>query len=241
MARSRTKRTLNEAFSAIDQVSSGLPVSASRRHARQRETRLSAAGTTETRVSRRVSARIAACERKQEIDSASDSSDDHEYEVEDILKEKDGLFFVKWLGYGSDENTWEPEENLKLETVQRFRRRLGLPTAPLREQETCNALRIDSNEEHANQSGYESSTVDATDLVGAHVSFSPEKESWMPRGEYQAVGTTYLTGIVARIFKGKGRKKRSPLPLTTFCMKFGGQLRSFRRSDISTKSPVLRS
>ncbi|KAF8749476.1 hypothetical protein RHS01_10040 [Rhizoctonia solani] len=42
---------------------------------------------------------------------------EEEYEVEGITdaKERDGKWFfrVKWKGYGSKENTWEPQENLK--------------------------------------------------------------------------------------------------------------------------------
>lgn len=38
--------------------------------------------------------------------------EDDIYEVEKILKEKDGQYLVKWKGYPESENTWEPEHNL---------------------------------------------------------------------------------------------------------------------------------
>ena len=43
--------------------------------------------------------------------------DDNEYEVEKILKQKrvngQPFYLVKWKGYNTSENTWEPIVNLK--------------------------------------------------------------------------------------------------------------------------------
>jgi hypothetical protein len=68
-------------------------------------------------------------------DSDSEDSDVEEYEVEALLKsrtlELDGSttiqYLVKWVGYGADENTWEPEAGLggateKLQAFKKLRR-----------------------------------------------------------------------------------------------------------------------
>lgn len=64
---------------------------------------------------------------------SSDSSSNEEYNVEKILdvktKGNKTKYFVKWEGYSSDSNTWEPEENLSnchklLEDFKKERERL---------------------------------------------------------------------------------------------------------------------
>ena len=51
-----------------------------------------------------------------------------EYEIDTILahkqKGKQRLYLIKWKGYGSNENTWEPEENLENsnETLKEYKR-----------------------------------------------------------------------------------------------------------------------
>ena len=51
-----------------------------------------------------------------EIDKKSKEQEEDFYEVEKIIKMKiqkgKNLFLVKWVGYPSSENTWEPKENL---------------------------------------------------------------------------------------------------------------------------------
>jgi hypothetical protein len=47
-----------------------------------------------------------------------DSTSDEEYEVEIILNKRlnkygQKEYLIKWLGYGSKYNTWEPEENIR--------------------------------------------------------------------------------------------------------------------------------
>ena len=54
---------------------------------------------------------------KKTDETASQASEQTEFEVERILnrrKDKDGSFLyrVKWAGYGMEEATWEPMDNL---------------------------------------------------------------------------------------------------------------------------------
>jgi len=48
--------------------------------------------------------------------SDGEPSEGGEFEVEEILDRKQKgrkvLYFVKWKGYGMDDATWEPKENL---------------------------------------------------------------------------------------------------------------------------------
>ncbi|KAL3663446.1 hypothetical protein V7S43_011336, partial [Phytophthora oleae] len=72
-------------------------------------------------VKTRGKARLASTKKKSRAVVASDSEQSEGgdlYEVQSIVEEKNGQFFVK---YDSDENTWEPECNLKPQMVKRFR------------------------------------------------------------------------------------------------------------------------
>ncbi|ODM89248.1 Heterochromatin protein 1 [Orchesella cincta] len=64
------------------------------------------------------------------MDSFSSLSlDSEEYVVEEILKKRIGAdgkpeYFLKWEGYGHDENTWEPRENIDADLVCAFEKEL---------------------------------------------------------------------------------------------------------------------
>ncbi|KAL3665951.1 hypothetical protein V7S43_008750 [Phytophthora oleae] len=47
-----------------------------------------------------------------------------------------------------------------------------------------------------------------TSPIGAHVSFSPAEEGWMPDTIYASVGSSYLTGVISREYVEKGKKKK---------------------------------
>ena len=55
-----------------------------------------------------------------------------EYEIENILTHKmkgnQWQYLIKWKGYSSNENTWEPEKNLlnSLETLKAYKKTHGL-------------------------------------------------------------------------------------------------------------------
>ncbi|KAK1940502.1 hypothetical protein P3T76_007953 [Phytophthora citrophthora] len=149
MARTRAKRTLDAAFPCTGSIVTDDPTSRSRGRMERRKSPLNEVGHQD----------------QKEDNSATDEEQavEREYEVESILEEKDGFFFfVKWAGYESGDNTWEPERNLKPATVAEFRRRHS--------QLSINA-------------------------------------QWMPRADYRAVGSAYLTGVLARMEKRKDNRK----------------------------------
>lgn len=55
------------------------------------------------------------------ITEDSTSSDDEVYQVEEILKESDRGFLIRWAGYSADHDSWEPEENVSLALIEDFR------------------------------------------------------------------------------------------------------------------------
>jgi Chromo (CHRromatin Organisation MOdifier) domain len=66
-----------------------------------------------------------------EIEAPHDPGDE-EYVVEGLVglrREADGSesYKVLWFGYSWEEDTWEPLVNLPSSTVQKYRRRVGLP------------------------------------------------------------------------------------------------------------------
>ena len=52
------------------------------------------------------------------------------YEIEKILKSKNDTktgtihYFIKWKGWGSESNTWEPVENIDQEALDKFNKRM---------------------------------------------------------------------------------------------------------------------
>ena len=52
------------------------------------------------------------------------ASDDDVYEVQEVLDEDAaaGKFLIRWAGYGPEDDTWEPEDNVSVDLVAAFRR-----------------------------------------------------------------------------------------------------------------------
>ncbi|KAE9042246.1 hypothetical protein PR003_g6066 [Phytophthora rubi] len=120
MAPRKAKRTLDNAFSATDKAAGG------QRHRglgrKQMSNDASALPAPKTRRKTQL-AFNKQNERGVEDDDSDESDEGDIYEAETVLKEQGGRFYVKWAGYDSDENTWEPERNLKPEMIKRFRNR----------------------------------------------------------------------------------------------------------------------
>lgn len=61
-----------------------------------------------------------------DVSDSDDEESTKEYVVEKILKKRETAagvtqYFIKWVGYDSSENTWEPEENLNCgELIEKF-------------------------------------------------------------------------------------------------------------------------
>jgi len=53
------------------------------------------------------------------------SQEEEQYEVEEILQQEGQKYLIKWKGYPTSENTWEPLKNLKKcpDKLRRFRQR----------------------------------------------------------------------------------------------------------------------
>ncbi|KAJ8571616.1 hypothetical protein ON010_g5216 [Phytophthora cinnamomi] len=103
---------------------------APRKAKRKLDDAFSASSTTSKRNARGASPRQSLRLRKapenasEEIDELANSDEEDssgDFEVEPILREEGGLFFVKWAGYDSEDNTWEPEDHLKPDMVMKFR------------------------------------------------------------------------------------------------------------------------
>ena len=67
---------------------------------------------------------------KPAADSSGEEGEE-EFEVDSILKERrsggESEFLVRWLGYGPEEDSWEPEDNVAVELVAGFRAKSAAP------------------------------------------------------------------------------------------------------------------
>ncbi|KAE8980940.1 hypothetical protein PR001_g24148 [Phytophthora rubi] len=206
MAPRKANRTLDNAFSATDKAAGG-----QRHRGRGRKQIRNDASALPAPKTRRKT-QLAANKQNERCveDDDSDESDEGDiYEVETILKEQGGRFYVKWAGYDSDENTWEPERNLKPEMIKRFRNRAaGVP----RLNTAADTASGDSDEEPCTATAVSDASTAAElsvdSIIGAHVSFSPLKEEWMSATDYARVGSAYLIGVISREYVEKGKRKK---------------------------------
>ena len=64
---------------------------------------------------------------------ASQTEKEGSYEVEEIIKHKTcqgkNSYLIKWVGYASKHNTWEPEDNLNEELVEDYHDQLSESSA----------------------------------------------------------------------------------------------------------------
>ena len=68
-------------------------------------------------------------ELSEEVSSSSGTTDDDVYEVEAVLEEDEyggKGFLIRWAGFGSEHDSWEPEWNVAPHLVAEFRKERGL-------------------------------------------------------------------------------------------------------------------
>jgi Chromo (CHRromatin Organisation MOdifier) domain len=78
---------------------------------------------------------------KQTQIQLSDETQNDVYEVEKVLDNQEinskTHYLIKWLGYNTSENTWEPETNLSPETLTGYHRQNRTPQETQRKQPTA--------------------------------------------------------------------------------------------------------
>ncbi|KAJ8566488.1 hypothetical protein ON010_g6636 [Phytophthora cinnamomi] len=158
----------------------------------------------------------------EEIDELANNDNEDssgEFEVEGILREEGGLFFVKWAGYDS-EDTWEPEDHLKPDMVVRFRQSSKRRAKSTHQEHVDNDTELEAAIEPpaTGIASYGAGTVSEgadragtiSNLIGAHLDFATLNEMWMPEADYRKVGSAYLTYIIARIKTPNGKNETVP-------------------------------
>ncbi|EXJ95495.1 hypothetical protein A1O1_00617 [Capronia coronata CBS 617.96] len=152
-------------------------------------------------------------------DEEEDDEGEDEYVVEAIRSHRvykgQVQYYIKWLGYSDDDNTWEPEDNLlphAAKILSQYHTDLGGPPTArnVRKSKSKQSLRRQSSAEDSpapkRQKRNGASTASSSEEAG---SWLPRKEDWEP--EVQRIDTVEKTDsgqLTAFILFTNGKKTK---------------------------------
>uniref|UniRef100_A0A8D9AR80 Heterochromatin protein 1 n=1 Tax=Cacopsylla melanoneura TaxID=428564 RepID=A0A8D9AR80_9HEMI len=161
-------------------------------------------------------------------DNESGSGNEEEYTVEKILDRRvvkgKVEYYIKWEGYGADENTWEPEENLTCpELIRDFEENRKNKEAKKKEKEKAVATKRSSpirasSEENSKESSAPKKKKESNDISSDKKEKKKSKSDDSPKGfaknlEPETIlGASDSTGELMLLMKWKGVDEADLVP-----------------------------